>query len=527
MPSEGTGDAATVHNRHTIVTSLDIDRFAIDHDQIGSAHQARLVCGNQPQVDVDVRDDAHGVGKLRMQLPGQCEPGGSHVYCDRRSWSAVRHRPDVRRILAALDIGAFYRVLDAEAGLSQRQIAARSGQSQSEVSEIVSGRRRVENYHVLARIAERFGIPREFMGLSWWSPDGTYCGEVSTVEPTEDDVRRRTLIGATSVAALGQVVQGLGELTELALPTGEPLPSRLGMVHVHTVEAVTGRLRGMARQFGGQADLFVSAARYYARWMQVPAPEVVKARLGAALAELYTEAGWCCYDAGLDGTGCFTRAQALADEARDAYSIANAAWHAGTTLVRGGHPDDALKCFQLGQLVLAGFQPGKARPAVLCADDPRVPVLARQLNRNSASAYVRLGKADQVQRYLNNAQDGWVPRTAFEQAGADCTTARIQLELGRLNAAEVFAANAVCNYGDAHFRFRTIAELVLAEVHVRAGEPRGLVLAQQAVTAASTLQSVAVRGERLLPLAAALEARPGNDAQQLARTARHIAAPHA
>lgn len=91
----------------------------------------------------------------------------------------------------------------------------------------------------------------------------------------------------------------------------------------------------------------------------------------------------------------------------------------------------------------------------------------------------------------------------------------------------MFAASAVRTYGDAHFRGRTGAELVLAEVHVRAGEPRGLVLAQRAITAASTLQSVAVRQERLLPLAAALEARPGNDAKQLARAARHIAAPRA
>ena len=440
---------------------------------------------------------------------------------------ALFRREDVRRILAALDIGAFYRILGTEVGLSQRQIAARSGQSQPEVSEIVTGRR-VENHHLLVRIAESFAIPREFMGLSWWSPEGTYCGEVRSVESAEEEeMRRRAVLASTSLAALGQAVQGLGELTELALPTGEPLPSRLGMVHVRTVEAIIGQLRGIARQFGGQADLFVSAARYYSRWMRVPAPGAVKARLGEALAELYTEAGWCCYDAGLDGTGCFTRALALADEARDAYGIANAAWHAGTTLVRGGHPDDALKCFQMGQFALTGFQPGKARPAMVRADDPRVPVLASRLNRNSASAYVLLGRPDQVQRSLNQAQDGWAPCEAFEQAGADFTTAKVQLELGRLDSAEVFAANAVRTYGDNHFRGRTIAELMLAEVHVRAGEPRGLALAQRAMNAAGILQSVAVRRERLLPLAAALEARPGNDAKQLAHAARHIAATRA
>jgi tetratricopeptide (TPR) repeat protein len=297
---------------------------------------------------------------------------------------------------------------------------------------------------------------------------------------------------------------------------------------VRTVEAVTNRLREMARQFGGQADLFVSAARHYTRWMAVPAPDAVQARLAAALSELCTEAGWNCYDAGLDGSGCFTRALVLGDQARDAFSIANAAFHAGSTMVSSGYPDDALKCLQMGQLALTGFQPGKARPAIVRADDPRVPVLAGRLNRISATAYAQLGRADQVQRHLAQAQDGWAPREAFEPAGADLVTAKVQLELGRLDAAQMFAASAVRTYdGDAHFRGRTSADLVLAEAYVRAGEPRGLTLAQQAITAASTLQSVAVRQDRLPPLAAALEARPGSDAHQLARTARHIAATRA
>jgi hypothetical protein len=78
-------------------------------------------------------------------------------------------RADVRRVLAALDIGGLYRVLGADAGVSQRQIAACTGQSQSEVSEIVAGRRRAEGHQVLGRIAEGFDIPRELVvvGSRW------------------------------------------------------------------------------------------------------------------------------------------------------------------------------------------------------------------------------------------------------------------------------------------------------------------------------------------------------------------------
>src|ERR1051326_5377517 len=229
---------------------------------------------------------------------------------------ALFEREDVRGVLAALDVGALYRLL-GDVGISQRQISIYTGQSQSEVSEIVAGRRRVESPQVLVRIAEGFDIPRELMGLSWWAPDSTYCGDVEVAEPSRgvsEDIRRRALIAATSMATLGQVLQGLGELTELARPTRAPVPSRVGMSHVHTVEAVTERLRGVARQFGGQSDLFRAATQYYTQWLSVSSSDAVKARLGMALAELHTEAGWSCYDAGLDGTGFFTRALGLADE---------------------------------------------------------------------------------------------------------------------------------------------------------------------------------------------------------------------
>ncbi len=437
---------------------------------------------------------------------------------------ALFWRVDVRRVLAVLDIGGLYRLLGTDAGISQRQIAALAGQSQSEVSEIVAGRRRVESHQVLVRIAEGFDIPRELMGLSWWGPGGTYCGEVTVTEPPTGegaDVRRRTLIATTSMVAFGQVVQGLGEL---ALPAAEPLPLRLGMVHVHAVAAVTEQLRGMARQFGGQAGLFGAAAQHYVRWMGVPASEVVKARLGAALAELYTEAGWAYWDSGVDGIGCFTRALRLADTAGDTFGIANAAWQAGRTLVRSGYPNDALKCFQLGQFSLRGVQPGKATPATLRADDPRIPTLTAWLTLNSATAYVLLDLPDQAKRCLAEAREGWAPRDARERAAMDHATSEIQLDLHRFDTAEQFAASAVRTYSDTHRRGRTRAELALAEVHVRAGEPRGLVLARQAIEAVSTLQSVAARQERLVPLATALEARPGSDAKEIARMARQVAA---
>ena len=424
---------------------------------------------------------------------------------------------EMRAALAARDIGTVYRHL-RRLGISQRQMAQRTGQSQSEVSEILRGRQ-VSNVWLLERIADGLGIPRAWLGVSYGEdvPDTP-----PAQEEVDEDVKRRALIADASAAALGKVLLGMGEPIELALPSGQVLPSQLSMSHVHAVRAITEQHRSVARYYGGQAGAFGAVATIYTQWMQVPAPELVQTQLAGALAELHTEAGWCCHDEGVDGSGHFIRALRLAGQAGDAYGIGNAAWHAGLVQIYHGHPNDALKLFQLGQIRLQGLAPGKPAPP---PDDPRIPILITQLNRNSATAYALMGGREEATRCLAEANTGCEPRDAFARACADVGTAGVQLRLGQIEAAEPFAASAVRSFSEGHYRRgRTIAELLLAEVHIRAGEPQGLALAHHAITEVSTLHSVAVRREGLVRLATALDARPGTDTQDLARTARQISA---
>jgi transcriptional regulator with XRE-family HTH domain len=70
--------------------------------------------------------------------------------------SAFLDDDGVRAALAARDIGTLYRLL-GRAGVSQRQIAQLTGQSQSEVCEILKGRK-VRDVWVLERIADGLGI---------------------------------------------------------------------------------------------------------------------------------------------------------------------------------------------------------------------------------------------------------------------------------------------------------------------------------------------------------------------------------
>ena len=93
---------------------------------------------------------------------------------------------EVRRIVAERDIAGLYRALH-DAGVPQRRIAELTGQSQSEVSEILKGRRRVLSYDLLVRIADRLGIPRELMGLSYGTSggEGFYRGEATVAGAPE------------------------------------------------------------------------------------------------------------------------------------------------------------------------------------------------------------------------------------------------------------------------------------------------------------------------------------------------------
>ena len=77
----------------------------------------------------------------------------------------VWERPDMRMCLALHDIAGVYRLLQ-RVGVSQRAIAALTGQAQSEISEILAGRQ-VVSYDLLVRIAEGLGVPRGRMGLAF------------------------------------------------------------------------------------------------------------------------------------------------------------------------------------------------------------------------------------------------------------------------------------------------------------------------------------------------------------------------
>ncbi|MGH3979421.1 MAG: helix-turn-helix domain-containing protein, partial [Pseudonocardiaceae bacterium] len=111
--------------------------------------------------------------------------------------AALFEPPEMRAALAECDITTVYRMLTG-AGVSQHQLARRTGQSQSEVHEIIHGRR-VRMRDVLVRICDGLGVPRWLMGLSHHGPDGcAYAGGVTVTEAPEgasEAMKRRAVVG--------------------------------------------------------------------------------------------------------------------------------------------------------------------------------------------------------------------------------------------------------------------------------------------------------------------------------------------
>lgn len=436
-------------------------------------------------------------------------------------------------MLTGHDIGALYRWLNTTGGLSHRKIATLTGTTQPQVADIISGRRaRVQVYEVLVWTAQGLNIPRERMGLSFWGPDGRWYGPpdaypggvavANTPKEVSTKMLRRHLIAFGGIIMAGAPVAELSELlTDLGSPDPVTLPSQLSAHHVAQIRDLTRRL--------GVGDTYCAypvvrdAAALATRLLDVPGPEQVTRALMIAVAELRIETGWAGLDAGLYRHALyhFARGLELATQAGDAYCQALALGYAGLASIEHDHPDDGLKMLQAGQ-VAAWSIPTDDQRAVVVGECGKAAVEATLL-ADSATALALLGEHAAATRALATGRDLWTPTPADPFGDPDRDAARLELAAGRLDTAETLATASLRRWEGGRQISRTRTGVVLATIHVKAGEQQGLQLAHNAITGVAKLGSVRVRSQ-LTPLTEALEARPGNDYQELARMARQVAA---
>ncbi|MGH3755668.1 MAG: hypothetical protein ACRDRP_23845, partial [Pseudonocardiaceae bacterium] len=402
------------------------------------------------------------------------------------------------------------------------------GQSQSEVSDIMRGRT-VRDVTVLERIADGLGIPRAWMRLAGVAGggDGSYGGEGTDADPPEEviaEMFRRHLLALGAITAMGSAA--VGELAELPGPVPVELPSRLSFVEVGQVRELTRRL-GEAGGTSITSPAVLSVATGWAeRLLGVAGAEPVRRALQVAVAELHIEAGWAGFDTGRyrQAVHHFAAALELATAAGDAYLESTALNYAGMATVEHGHPNDGLKMIQFS-LVKAGDIPRDEQRAVVIGVSGRA---AREacVRVEAAIALAELGFLDAADAEIAASRQLWSPTRTDRFGDLDRPAALQALRRGRLDVAESLAAvsvrrwEGISQYGRAH------SGVVLAIIHVRAGEPAGLALAHGAITAVPKLSSMRVR-KRLVLLAGELAARPGADAKDLARMAHQVAGARA
>jgi transcriptional regulator with XRE-family HTH domain len=435
-------------------------------------------------------------------------------------------------VLTGHDIGALFRALGA-AGVSQRQIARLTGRSQPNISEIVHGRQ-VISYDVLAAITKALRIPPERMGLSWWGPNGRWYGPADaypegvrvahTPGEVSADMLRRHLIALGGITMVGVPVAQLGELlAELGGLPPAPSPSQLGPAHVRQVRDLTRRLAEAGSSGLCDPQVLGDAVARVSQWLPVPGPDPVRRALQVALAELRIEAGWSAFDAGLYRRALhhYAGALELATEAGDAYLQSIALHCAGAASVEYGHPDDGLKMLQCAQVAAWRIPPDQER-AVIVGPTGRAAAEATGL-ATASTALVLLDEPETADAFLAKGRELWTPACTDPYGDLDRPAARLALARGRLDLAEQLAATSLRRWEGGGLTSRTQSGIVLATIHVTAGEPRGLPLAHDAITNVTKLGSVRVR-RQLTPLAEALESRTDSDARELARMARQIAA---
>ena len=294
------------------------------------------------------------------------------------------------------------------------------------------------------------------------------------------------------------------------------------------VRGLTQQLQDLSRTYGSDPEVSSAAVRWAQRLLGVPGTEPVRRALLVAVAELQIQAGWAGFDAGLYERAMYHwgRALELATQAGDAHLQALALTYSGMATVEHGHPNDGLKMLQAAQ-VKSWAIPLDDQRAVEIGWRTRAQGEACGL-ADSAIALDLLGDREAADRAVGKSRQLWTPGRTDATGDLDLVGARLELGRGRLDVAEQFAVVSVRRWeGISNQRARTQSGVLLATVHVQAGERDGLQLAHGAITSVTKLSSVRTLQQFLTPLAVALEARPGGDAEQLARMTRQVIATRA
>lgn len=416
---------------------------------------------------------------------------------------------DLREALARRDITAVYRMLTA-AGVQQREIAKRTRQAQSEVSEIISGRQ-VHGYDLLVRIADGLGVPRGWLGLAYDEVDPSTLNET---EEVDQDVERRKFLALAGSIVVGAPVFGEPEPLTVRDVITRP-PSKIGATDVRQYAATVTRLGILDRESGGMAakGALAATAKAGEALLTAQATNDTRRELRRSTSEAHRLAGWASGDVGLREHCRWHMHQALTHAEGNVAQVSSVLAASAAMEKNHDQPEDALHLLQLARI-------GAHRL------DPQVGAVLAGL---SAGAYLSLGYSDRMRAELDLARSLFAeaqsaespPFFEFYGPGAGLL-ASVEAKSRNLDAARADINAALHARPDYDVRCKALDTIVLARVLIEAGEFReGFAETRRALDLVAEVGSQRVR-DRLTSVEYALAARRDSTCVDLARRVRAV-----
>lgn len=400
----------------------------------------------------------------------------------------------LRAALARYDFGVVFAAIRQQTGLSQLQLADLLGLSQSRVSAVERGERRLTHVKLAARLATVLRIPAPLLGF----PADTY-GSVAAEEVSW--LERRDFLALVTAATLGSSLHPeLARLGALLPDQVEPVARpRIGAADVDAIETIIDGFRRSAFAHGGGLCRAAAVTQLHQvrRLEDANCSPEIRTRLLVATAQLARTAGWMAYD--IDDHDAARRLWTYAlDTARRAEDHPRATDQAVLILLNMAHQalhlDRAGEALHLVQLASA------------TAANRKYPVST--ITQGYISAVLgwcraALGEAEPTRRAIGQAQDTYAtadPATTPPWPCAWFTDAEIIAQQGHslyllslvhpefAPAAIDRLTSAVAGYGAAYERSRAVILPPLASVQFQAGDiDAGVATGYEAVAAISGL----------------------------------------
>jgi hypothetical protein len=283
-----------------------------------------------------------------------------------------------------------------------------------------------------------------------------------------------------------------------ASPALPPPQTRIGLVHVRHLRAMTSALRAVDYRYGGgscrtQVQALLS---WCDKAFAHSASAAVRRDFRCAIAELHALAGWTAFDAGLGGSAHRHFLLAL-DFAQDEDLVANIRYRMGRVHLHHGGPAEALGMFRLAGLVATSHHTN----AILAANQAwchaelgqRVPALAL------------LGRAhDEFARADVDSAEPWAAFFDVHDlagiTGAVYTSLSRTVDASFARPAITSLGHAVTGYRDDMARSRTFALIALSLNHLVEGDAdEAAAVAGLAVAQTGDMLSARTR-KKLIPL---------------------------